>query len=228
MLKKALGYFSMLEKVLWCSSVTLIITAFLMFDRENLLTLFASIIGVTSLIFNAKGNPFGQILMIIFSVLYGIISFSCFYFGEMITYLGMTMPMAVFALVSWLRNPYKGNKSEVKVNSISVKEVAFLLILTVFVTFVFYLILDYFNTANMFFSTLSVSTSFIAAYLTFRRSPYFALAYAANDVVLIILWIMASFIKTSYIGVVICFVVFLINDLYGFISWIKMEKRQKI
>ncbi len=228
MLKKALGYFSMLEKVLWCSSVTLIITAFLMFDRENLLTLFASIIGVTSLIFNAKGNPFGQILMIIFSVLYGIISFSCFYFGEMITYLGMTMPMAVFALVAWLRNPYKGNKSEVKVNSISVKESAFLLILTVFVTFVFYFILDYFNTANMFFSTLSVSTSFIAAYLTFRRSPYFALAYAANDVVLIILWIMASFIKTSYIGVVICFVVFLINDLYGFISWIKMEKRQKI
>ena len=227
MLKKALGYFSMLEKVLWCSSVMLIITAFIMFDRENLLTLFASIIGVTSLIFNAKGNPFGQILMIIFSILYGIISFSCFYFGEMITYLGMTMPMAVFALVSWLRNPYKGKKSEVKVNSISVKETVFLFLLTVFVTFVFYFILDYFNTANMLFSTLSVSTSFIAAYLTFRRSPYFALGYAANDVVLIILWIMASFIKISYIGVVICFVVFLINDLYGFVSWLQMEKRQK-
>ena len=100
-------------------------------------------------------------------------------------------------------------------------------ILAVFVTIIFYFILDYFNTANMFFSTLSVSTSFIAAYLTFRRSPYFALAYAANDVVLIILWTMASFIKTSYIGVVICFVVFLINDLYGFVSWLKMEKRQK-
>jgi len=226
-LKKALGYFSVLEKVLWCSSVVLIITAFIMFDRENLLTLFASIIGVTSLIFNAKGNPFGQILMIIFSFLYGIISFSCFYYGEMITYLGMTMPMAVFALVAWLRNPYKGKKSEVKVNSISVKESLFLLLLTVFVTFVFYFILDYFNTANMFFSTLSVSTSFIAAYLTFRRSPYFALVYAANDVVLIILWIMASFIKISYIGVVICFVVFLINDLYGFVSWLQMEKRQK-
>ena len=100
-------------------------------------------------------------------------------------------------------------------------------ILAVFVTIIFYFILDYFNTANMFFSTLSVSTSFIAAYLTFRRSPYFALAYAANDVVLIILWTMASFIKTSYISVVICFVVFLINDLYGFVSWLKMEKRQK-
>ena len=227
MLKKALSYFSTTEKVLWCSSITLIVAAFLLFDRENLLTLCTSIIGVTSLIFNAKGNPFGQILMIIFSVLYGIISFSFSYFGEMITYLGMTMPMAVFALVAWLRNPYKDNKSEVKVNSISVKETTLLFLLAVFVTIIFYFILDYFNTANMFFSTLSVSTSFIAAYLTFRRSPYFALAYAANDVVLIILWTMASFIKTSYISVVICFVVFLINDLYGFVSWLKMEKRQK-
>ncbi len=43
--------------------------------------------------------------MIIFSLLYGIISYTFSYYGEMITYLGMTMPMAVFALISWLRNP---------------------------------------------------------------------------------------------------------------------------
>lgn len=76
----------------------------------------ASLVGVTSLIFNAKGNPFGQFLMVVFSLLYGIISFTFAYYGEMITYLGMTMPMAIFALISWLKNPYNGNKSEVKVN----------------------------------------------------------------------------------------------------------------
>ena len=37
----------------------------------------------------------------------------------MITYLGMTMPMAAFALITWLRHPYKGNRSEVQVNTIS-------------------------------------------------------------------------------------------------------------
>ena len=112
-------YFSKTEIALWCSSVALIATSFCIFDRENYLTLFASLIGVTSLIFCAKGNPLGQILMIAFSLLYGIISFTFAYYGEMITYLGMTMPMAVFALVSWLRNPYNGNKAEVKVNTIS-------------------------------------------------------------------------------------------------------------
>ncbi len=87
--------------------------------------------------------------------------------------------------------------------------------------------LDYFDTANLLPSTVSVTTSFFAVYLTFRRSPYFALAYAANDVVLILLWIMASVCDAKYISVVACFSAFLINDIYGFISWRKMKIRQR-
>ncbi len=219
--------FSKSEIALWCSSAAVIVISFLIFDRESYLTLAASLVGVTSLIFNAKGNPFGQFLMIVFSLLYGIISFSFSYYGEMITYLGMTMPMAVFALISWLRNPYKGNKAEVKVNSIKKAETVFLIFLTAAVTVAFYFILAAFDTANIVPSTVSVTTSFLAVYLTFRRSPFFAAAYAANDVVLIILWTLASIENPRYISVVVCFSMFLINDIYGFISWRKMKKRQR-
>ena len=225
-IKEYITYFTKEERLLWVSSVILIIASFCVFDRENYLTLSASLVGVTSLIFNAKGNPFGQLLMVIFSLLYGIISYTFSYYGEMITYLGMTMPMAVFALISWLRNPYEGNKAEVKVNCISKKEVVFMWILAAVVTVVFYFILAYFRTANIVPSTLSVTTSFIAVYLTFRRNPYFAVAYAANDVVLIVLWVLASVLDVKYISVVVCFVVFLVNDIYGFVNWRKMEKRQ--
>ena len=220
------NYFSKNEIILWLSSVFIITSSFLIFDRENHLTLTASLIGVTSLIFSAKGNPFGQILIIIFSILYGIISYSFAYYGEMITYLGMTGPMALFALISWLKNPYKGKKSEVAVNRIKRNEIIFMAVLTAAVTAVFYFILAYFNTANIIPGTLSVTTSFIAVYLTFRRSAYFALAYTANDIILIILWILAAMHDASYISVIICFIVFLINDLYGFINWQKMSERQ--
>lgn len=224
--KEMFGYFTKSEITLWCSSVVLIVLSFGAFDRENYLTLVASLIGVTSLIFNAKGNPFGQFLMVIFSLLYGIISFTFSYYGEMITYLGMTMPMAVFALISWLRNPYNGNKAEVKVNSIGKIETAWMWVMTLAVTILFYFILDHFNTANIVPSTLSVTTSFLAVYLTFRRSPYFALAYATNDIVLIVLWVLASLYDVKYISVVMCFVAFLANDIYGYLSWQKMMKRQ--
>lgn len=226
-LKNFINYFSKTERTLWCSSIILIIASHLFFNNNDFLTLSASVIGITSLIFNAKGNPFGQFLMIVFSILYGIISLSFRYFGEMLTYLGMTAPMALFALISWLRNPYNNNKSEVKVNKITLKEVIFMFLLSAIITFIFYFILDAFNTSNIALSTLSVTTSFTAVYLTFRRSPFFALAYAVNDIVLIALWTLASLTNVSYISVIICFILFFINDMYGFVSWIKMSKRQK-
>ena len=221
------SYFSKSEILLWASSVLMILISFCLFDRESYMTLCASLIGVTSLIFNAKGNPFGQLLMVIFSLLYGVISYSFAYYGEMITYLGMTMPMAVFALIAWLRNPYNGNRAEVKVNRISRKETIGMWIGTALITILFYFILKYFETANIVPSTLSVTTSFVAVYLTFRRNPYFALAYASNDVVLIVLWMLASIDDVRYVSVVVCFVAFLVNDIYGFINWRKMERRQR-
>lgn len=223
---KLTSYFSKAELALWVSSSGLILVSFFLFDRGNLLTLAASLIGITSLIFNAKGNPIGQALMIVFSLLYGVISYTFSYFGEMITYLGMTGPMALFALISWLRNPYNGNHAEVAVNRLKTLELVFMYMLTGLVTCGFYFILDYFGTANMIPSTLSVATSFIAVYLTFRRSPYFALAYAANDVVLIVLWTLAAAEDVRYLSVIICFVMFLINDLYGFVNWKRIEQRQ--
>lgn len=214
------------EQLLWSSSVLLILVSFFLFDRSGYLTLAASLIGVTSLILNAKGNPTGQFLMVLFSLLYGLISLSYSYYGEMITYLGMTMPMAAAALVSWLKHPYQGNRSEVEIDQLPRGEWLFLLFLTTLVTAVFYFILKALHTSNLIPSTLSVTTSFAAVYLTFRRSPYYAIAYAANDVILLILWILASSENPTYYSVVVCFAAFLANDIYGFISWRKMEKRQ--
>ena len=225
-MKKIFAYFSKTELGLWSVSVLFIVLSFCIFDREGYLTLIASVIGITSLIFNAKGNPIGQALMIAFSLLYGIISYTFAYYGEMITYLGMTMPMALFALIAWLKNPYKGNKAEVEVNSIGKAEQLLMWLLTLAVTVAFYFILDYFHTANIIPSTVSVTTSFLAVYLTFRRCPTFALAYAANDIVLIILWVMASVSDIRYISVVVCFVAFLFNDIYGYVSWQRMKRRQ--
>lgn len=226
-INKLTNYFSKLEIALWLTSITLIISSFCIFDRVNYLTLIASLIGVTSIIINAKGNPLGQFLMIIFSLLYGIISYTFSYYGEMITYLGMTMPMALFSLVAWLRHPFKGKKSEVEVNQISKRETLFMSLLAIIVTIIFYYILKHFNTANLYPSTLSVTTTFIAVYLTFRRSPYFSIAYASNDIVLIVLWVLASITDRKYISVVVCFIAFLFNDIYGFVNWKIMEKRQQ-
>lgn len=225
-MKKLFNYFSKAEIILWASSTLMILLSFLISQDSGTVGLIASLIGVTALILCAKGNPLGQVFMIVFCCMYTYISYTFSYYGEMITYACMSLPMAVFSLVSWLRHPFKGNKAEVKVNQVKGKEYVFLVTLDIVVTAVFYFILKYFDTANLFFSTISITTSFGAAYLTMRRSPYYALWYVANDIVLIVLWSLAALKDISYISVIICFVAFLANDIYGFISWKKMQKRQ--
>ncbi len=225
-IKKAINYFTKSEIILWCCSVAFIILSFCIFDRSNYLTLAASLIGTTSLIFNAKGNPLGQVLIIIFSTIYGYISFSFGYYGEMLTYMCMSAPMAVISLISWLRNPYKGRIAEVTVNKIRRWEYPFMAALSLTVTVVFYFVLKAFGTANLIPSTVSVATSFAAVYLTFRRSPYFALAYAVNDIVLIVLWSLAAMQDISYVGVIVCFIIFLGNDIYSFVNWQRIQRRQ--
>ncbi len=220
-------YFTLTELCILSMTLLFILGSFLIFDGENYLTLIASLLGGVALILCAKGNPLGQILIIVFSLLYGCISFSCAYYGEMITYVCMTMPMAVFSLISWLKNPYKGNKSEVAVRRLTRLDIYLMIILTLGVTVSFYFILKAFNTAKLSLSTLSVATSFAAVYLTFKRTPFYAVAYALNDIVLICLWISATLKDVSYISVLVCFIVFLVNDIYGFISWRKMYKRQR-
>ena len=225
-MKKLINYFTKAEIILWCSSVVMIFLSFIVSQDSGYLGFIASLIGVTALILCAKGNPLGQVFMIVFCCMYTYISYTFSYYGEMITYACMSLPMAAVSLISWLRHPFKGNKAEVKVNRLKGKEYIIMLVLTVVVTIVFYYILRAFNTANLIPSTFSVTTSFAAAYLTYRRSPYYALWYVANDIVLIVLWTLAAMKDISYVSVIICFVTFLANDIYGFISWRKMEKRQ--
>lgn len=220
-------YFTKFEIALWGTSIACIIAGFVVFEGSSFLTLIASLVGVSAILIYSKGNPLGQLLMVIFSVLYGIISFSSHYYGEMVTYLGMTGPMAAFAFVSWLRHPYNGDRSQVEVNEIKRPEYGLLMFLTIIVTIVFYYTLAFFNTASLLLSTLSVSTSFVAVYLTWRRSKYFSLAYACNDIVLIVLWIIASMDSSRYVSVIICFIAFLANDIYAFINFSKLALSQK-
>lgn len=221
-----LKYFSKAEWTLWISSVVLIVGTFVLFHQTDYLSLTASLIGATSLIFNAKGNPVGLVLGLAFCLLYGYISYTFAYYGEMLTYLGMTAPMSLYALICWLRHPSGAGRAEVKVGGITRREALFALALSIVVTTVFFFTLRAFHTANLLPSTISVTTSFLAVYLTARRSPLFAVAYAANDVVLIVLWSLATMQDPSYLSVVVCFVMFFVNDIYGFYNWSRMRRRQ--
>ena len=208
---------------LWIASLAVVIISNAVGKELDPLTLLAASICVTSLIFAAKGNVWSQILMIVFSILYGVISWRFCYWGEMMTYLGMSLPMAVWSTVTWLKNPSKSGY-EVAIAKLRAKHFVLLAVFTAAVTAVFYFILKALDTPNLVISTVSVTTSFLAASLTMLRSSYYAIGYAVNDLVLIVMWILASMQDTAYIPVAVNFAIFFLNDMYGFICWKQRER----
>ncbi len=220
--------FKLLNKfdiALWSVSATAIILSFVLCARRDYLTLVAALVGISALLFNAKGHVLGPTLIVVFAVFYGIISYSLAYYGEMITYLGMSAPSAIACIISWLKHPHN-NGAQVEVATIKLRAVLTVLLIDCAVTTAFYFILRALGTANLVVSTVSVATSFFAVSLSVLRSPLYAVGYAVNDVVLVVLWSFAVATDISSLPMVICFSIFLVNDTYTFISWNRMKRRQ--
>lgn len=225
-LRNPFAELSVFELILWLGSLAVILVSFLLSGNSGWLSCIASLLGATGLIFVAKGDVLGQILIIIFSLLYAVISFEFRYYGEMITYVGMSAPIALLSVISWLRHPFKAGKAEVQISRLTLKRFLLLLAATAVVTTAFYFILGALGTSNLIVSTVSVATSFLASSLMFYRCPGYALAYAANDIVLIVLWVLAACADMSFLPMVFCFSIFLLNDLYGFYNWTRIRRRQ--
>lgn len=222
---KSIKNLSLFEKIIWLGSLLVIFVTSAIFPNPDWLSVITSLVGATALIFVGKGDPIGQLISIIFALFYALVSLKFRYYGEMITYLFMTAPSALWALINWLKNPY--SEREVKVAEMTAKKWFFLITASIAATFIMYFVLDFFNTANLIVSTISITTSFFASLLTVLRSPYYALFYALNDIVLIILWVLATVSDIGYLPMVFCFLIFLVNDIYGFLNWQKMKKIQK-
>ncbi len=210
---------------LWVVAFATIILTFFLTRSQDYMTLVSSITGITMLMFIVKGNVVGQFLTVIFSVCYGIVSYFTKYYGEMITYLGMSTPAAIYAIVTWLRHPYK-DSSSISIAKLNTKKVTIVGVISAAVTVAFYFILRALGTSNLAISTVSVALSMMAACFTVLRSPFYGLAYACNDIVRIVLWSMVAATDTSCLPIVVCFCLFFIYDTYGFINWTRMKKKQ--
>lgn len=204
---------------LYLLSATIVLLSALCGKTTDLLSLCTSLIGVTALIFLAGGDVWGQVLTCVFAVLYALLSLRLSYFSEALTYLGLSAPIAFVSILSWMRHPSEACADVVEIHALSKKDIVALVALTPIVTVGGAVLLAYLQTPLLLVSTFSIATSFLAAALMFLRSPYYAIAYAANDIVLIVLWAAASLHNLSYLTVVACFAAFLANDIYGFFSW---------
>ena len=208
------------EKILCFSSITIVLIAGIL-SSSNLLTISCSIMGITCVITQAKGKLISQFIGFILVVLYSILSFQNKYYGEVLIFIFIMMPLFIVGIVSWIRNINKETNTVVK-NELSKKEWIVLLIISIILFVGLYYLLKYFNTQQLLISTLSMITSLFGTYLVARRSKYAFLFYMGNDIILLILWGLP--VVNGELGLIPMIfnpIINFINDIYGWKSWNK-------
>ena len=227
-MKKIFKDWNLFEILFLFISLIIISICFILGTDKNILSLTTSLLGIITVLCTAKGLVVAPVINIIYNVIYILLSFSQQYYGEVIIYLFLMMPINIMTIISWLKNKSKENKSIVNINKVKNKEYLYLAIGTIFVTTCFYFLLAALNTNELIISTISFIPSIVASYLLLRRSSNYAVVYIINDIILIILWSLT--IKnngTEFLTMVLTFFIFFINDIYGFINWKRIEKKQK-
>ena len=218
---------NLFEMCFLIGSLLALVLCFVFSADKNVFSFVASLIGVLSVITVAKGLVIAPFIDIVYNVLYAIISIFQGYYGELIIYTLIMIPISVMAIISWRKNRNKDNKDIVEVNTIGLKEYIYLAIVTIVASVGFYFLLKALNTNEIVVSLLAFITSTVASYLMLRRSSYYALGFILNDAALIVLWaIVVVNSGMGYLPTVISFCVFLVNDIYGFIHWKVSESKQ--
>lgn len=226
-MKEFFKSWNLFEKLFLIISLFIVIGCFFLGTDKNILSLVTSVLGVITVIFGAKGLVWAPIINIVYNIVYILLSYTQGFYGEVIIYVFLMTPLNIAMIVSWFKNKSKKDENIVAVNKLSKKEYILLFVFTLFISVIFYLLLKALNTNALLISTISLIDSFIASYLLFRRCSNYALSYIVNDIILIVLWSFA--IKNNgiaYLPIVLSFIVFLVNDIYGLISWKKREKEQ--
>ena len=84
------------------------------------------------------------------------------------------------------------------------------------------------NTENPIFSTLSLSTSVLAAYFMLKRIKIFSAVFAIDDILLLVLWgVQISQGGYQYIPTLIVCISLLVNDAYSTMCWFKRSTKRK-
>ena len=227
MIKKFFKDWTLFEKTLLFGSTLLIILITVIFNSSPIVAI-TSLVGIYCALFLAKGKVAGQFLGVAIVILYSYVSYQQSFYGEVLIYVFMMLPLYIYGIGSWLKNRDKETKIVIP-NRISKKEWIIVISISLLLFVGFYFLLKYLNTYLLILSTLSIMGNLYALYLLARRSRYGFLFYVFDDIVLFIMWLIPV-LHGNFLVFPMMFnpLINLANDIYGWINWAKLEKAKNL
>ena len=217
--------FNLFERIFLICGAVLNIATFII-TRSTTLSLIQSMLSIFNAVYTAKGSFIGYICLLVEGSIYSYISFMHKYYSEVIITMGINIPMALWGLITWLRHQDKKTEA-VEVTSLSNKEIVLAILSQVLCSFFYYWLLRQFNTDMLMVSTISMCVNVLAMYFSAKRSVLVFWSYMVNCLIRISLWTIPALNGDfSNFPIVISCAMYFICDIYGIITWNRLEKKQ--
>jgi nicotinamide mononucleotide transporter len=220
------GDWNLFEKI-WLLVFT-IVNIYLFFAwQDSVIGLITSLTGMVCVVLVAKGKISNYYFGIVNVILYAYIAYQSQYYGEVMLNALYFLPMQFVGLYFWRRhkNKKKG-KDDVVVKHLNNKERIYWLIFSVVGIVAYGIFLKFIGGTLPFVDSTSTVLSIIAMVLMVKRVSEQWLLWITIDVVSIYMWFYILSQGGNEISMLVMWSAYLVNAVYGYYNWNKLEKRQ--
>jgi len=215
---------NLFEKI-WLGLSTLIILALSYHWHDTWYGVIASLTGIWCVVLVAKGRISNYYVGIVNVLFYAYVALQWRYYGEVMLNIGYFLPMQFVGLYIWNKNKDKKKTDSVVVKTLTNKSRIIWVIFSVVGVLIYGFILKAMGGKLPFADSTSTILSVIAMVLMAYRFLEQWVLWIVVDVVTVIMWFAVIADGGNDIAILVMWMAFLVNAVYGLINWIKMYRR---
>lgn len=217
-----------LWEIIWLFSFTVIILTLSILWKDTWYGTVASLTGIWCVVLTAKGKISNYYFGIVNVILYAVVAYQSKFYGEVMLNILYFLPMTVWSIFLWKKHKVSEDRpDDVKVITLKWKERILWFIGSVLAV-LGYTYLLYVLKGNLpWVDSITTIASIVAMIILARRAIEQWILWIFVDILTVIMWVIAIKQGAGDITILIMWIAYLINAIYGYINWVKLLKDQK-
>jgi len=209
---------------IWMGVAVTLILILSIIAKTEILKIIASVCGVIYMLGVAKEKRTSQVFGFINTAIYAYLMFSDKVYGSAIYNAFYCLPMLVYTYFTWGKSK---EKSKLKVTSYSITDRCHLIMGAIILVTVYYVIATRFGVNYALVDALTITCGVFGMYAISKKKIEQWYAFIIVNIANISMWIIESIKNPSNATMVLMFVIYMINNIYGFFVWKKQIKKDK-
>lgn len=212
----------------WLSiAITIIVILGFLWD-DTMLGMISSIAGILCVVLVAKGKIANYYFGIIQCSTYAYIAYTYGLYGEAMLNALFFLPIQFIGLYMWNKNKKSEtdvvNGEDIYIKKLTLEQWLILIPVIIITSFIYMNLLIIINAQQVRLDSIAVILSIVAQFLMIYRYAEQWIMWIIVNVLTIILWLITLITSGNDWTILVMWVAFLINSIYGYMNWIKISK----